>query len=330
MRLQRHLALAASLGVVALTAGAVRAASGASTWSRISGPTQPGAQLGLVRTQDGVLHVVWNKGATPTSIFETRLSPTGSAAGTSTVATGFDGNGGLALLAMPDQTLRLFAAGATHPGSSVNGINTYTAPTHGGSWSLQTGASWGGAVANSASVIGATLAKNGQPVTAWRGTAAEGMPPSSIPPNAYIADQTGSRLATDSASGAVVIAGTTLAGKGGVAVQQILPGHGAQVAPAASVEPDGLQQRDQRPNRGPRRVRRLRGRQGRQALPLRRFGQDAGHRSVQQRDGLHRARGPALGHLGRQRQRALRHPLEPRGECLRAGAESVAPAGLGS
>ena len=229
MRFQRHLALAASLGVVALTSGAVLAAPGASTWSRISGPTQPGAQLGLVRTQDGVLHVVWNRGATPTSIFETRLSPTGSAAGTSTVATGFDGNGGLALLAMPDQTLRLFAAGATHPGSSAYGINTYTAPTHGGSWSLQPGASWGGALANSASVIGATLAKNGQPVTAWRGTAAEGMPPSSIPPNAYIADQTGSRLATDSASGAVVIAGTTLAGKGGVAVQQILPGRGAQV-----------------------------------------------------------------------------------------------------
>ena len=229
MPFQRHLALAASLGVVALTAGAVLAAPGASTWSRISGPTQPGAQLGLARTQDGVLHVVWNKGATPTSIFETRLSPTGSAAGTSTVATGFDGNGGLALLAMPDQTLRLFAAGATHPGSTAYGINTYTAPTHGGSWSLQSGASWGGALANSASVIGATLAKNGQPVTAWRGTAAEGMPPSSIPPNAYIADQTGSRLATDSASGAVVIAGTTLAGKGGVAVQQILPGHAAQV-----------------------------------------------------------------------------------------------------
>ena len=229
MRFQRHLALAASLGVVALTAGAVLAAPGASTWSRISGPTQPGAQLGLARTQDGVLHVVWNKGATPTSIFETRLSPTGSAAGTSTVATGFDGNGGLALLAMPDQTLRLFAAGATHPGSSAYGINTYTASTHGGSWSLQSGASWGGALANSASVIGATLAKNGQPVTAWRGTAAEGMPPSSIPPNAYIADQTGSRLATDSASGAVVIAGTTLAGKGGVAVQQIFPGHAAQV-----------------------------------------------------------------------------------------------------
>jgi hypothetical protein len=78
-------------------------------------------------------------------------------------------------------------------------------------------------------VIGATLTKDGQPVTAWRGFAAAGVPPGAIPQNAYAADQTASRLATDGASGAVVMAGTTLAGKGGVAVQQILPGRGAQV-----------------------------------------------------------------------------------------------------
>jgi hypothetical protein len=216
----------AAVAALALAAGVGRAAP-AGSWARISGPTQPGSQLGLARTPDGVLHVIWNRGATPTSIFETRISPTGRAAGTSTVATGFDGNGGLALLAMPDKTLRLFAAGGTHPNSSASGINTFTAPAQGGSWTLQT-SHWGGAVATSAGLIGATLTKDGQPVTAWRGFAAAGVPPASIPP-AYVADQTGSRLATDAASGAVVIAGTTLAGKGGIAVQQILPGRGAQV-----------------------------------------------------------------------------------------------------
>lgn len=224
-----HLVLATSLGAVAVAAGAVGASAGGSSWSRVSGPTQPGAQLGLARTQDGVLHVIWNKGATPTSIFETRLSAAGTAAGTSTVATGFDGNGGLALLSMPDKTLRLFAAGAPHAGAGTYGINTFTAPSHGGSWELQTGTAWGGAFAESAGVIGATLTKDSQPVTAWRGFAAGGVPPSSIPQNPYVADQTGSHLATDGSTGAVVIAGTTLAGKGGVAVQQILPSHGAQV-----------------------------------------------------------------------------------------------------
>jgi hypothetical protein len=222
------LALAASLGAVALAAGTVGASTAGSPWSRISGPAQPGSQLGLARTQDGVLHVIWNRGATPTSIFETRLAAAGTPAGTSTVAAGWDGNAGLALLVMPDRTLRLFASGGSHPGSSASGINTLTAPAHGGSWALQSGTTWGGAVANTA-VIGATLTKDGQPVTAWRGFAAAGVPPGSIPQGAYVADQTASRLATDGASGAVVLAGTTLAGKGGIAVQQILPGRGAQV-----------------------------------------------------------------------------------------------------
>ena len=224
-----HLALAVSLGIVALAAGAVGASAGGSPWSRISGPTQPGAQLGLGRTQDGVLHVIWNRGASTTSIFETRLSATGKATGTSTVATGFAGNGGLALLAMPDGTLRLFAAGAAHPNSTVHGITTFTSPAHGGTWTLQPDASWGGPFAESGSVIGATLTKDGQPVTAWRGYAAEGLPPASIPQNAYVADQIDSHLATDAATGAVVLSGVTIAGKGGVFVRQVLPSLGPSV-----------------------------------------------------------------------------------------------------
>jgi hypothetical protein len=220
--------------LVALVGAAVTAAGSGSVttstgWDRISGPTQPGAQLGLARTAGGVLHVIWNRGATPTSIFETRLSAAGKKLGTSTVATGWDGNAGLALLVMPDRTLRLFAAGATRPGSSAYGINTFTAPASGGSWSLQSGTFWGGAFANSSAVIGAALTKDGQPVTAWRGFAAEGVPPSSTPQNAYVTDQTASHLATDGRSGAVVLAGVTIAGKGGVFVQQILPGPGKRV-----------------------------------------------------------------------------------------------------
>ena len=133
--MRRQVRIAIALGALMLAAWAALAAqarSSAAPWSRISGPTQPGVQLGLARTADGVLHVVWNRGSTPTSIFETRLSPAGKAIGTSTVATGFDGNGGLALLAMPDKTLRLFAAGAAHPGSAASGINTFTAPESGG------------------------------------------------------------------------------------------------------------------------------------------------------------------------------------------------------
>jgi hypothetical protein len=227
MRPFRHsriaLALALALaGAAAIAAGAGRATNAGSAWARISGPTQAGNQLGLARTEDGVLHVVWNRGNSSTSIFETRLSPAGQAIGTSTVASGWQGNNGLGLVVMPDKTLRLFAPG-------TGGINTFTAPAAGKSWSLQSGASWGGAVAESAYVIGATLAKDGQPVTAWRGIAAEGAPPGSVPQTGYEGGMTESFLATDAASGAVVLSGATNSGQGGVYTQRILPSPGPRV-----------------------------------------------------------------------------------------------------
>jgi hypothetical protein len=222
VRTSSKIVLAASLGAAALAAGAVRAAPAASPWSRVSGPAQPGSQLGLARTPDGVLHVIWNRGATGTSIFETRISAAGRAAGTSTVASGWNGNGGLALVVMPDRTLRLFAAG-------TGGINTFTAPAAGRSWSLQNGTFWGTAIAEASGVIGATLTKDGQPVTAWRGNAAEGVPPGSVPQAGYEGGMAESHLATDAATGAVVLEGETNAGQGGVYVQQILPSRGARV-----------------------------------------------------------------------------------------------------
>jgi hypothetical protein len=221
----RNIVLAASLGAAAIAVGAVGGAGAtplASSWSRISGPTQPGSQLGLARSQDGVLHVIWNRGATGTSIFETRISPAGTAAGTSTVMSGWNGNGGLALLVMPDKSLRLFASG-------TGGINTFTAPAAGRSWSLQSGTFWGAAIAEASGVIGATLTKDGQPVTAWRGNAAEGVPPASIPQAGYQGGMDESHLATDAATGAVVLEGETNAGQGGVYVQQILPSRGPHV-----------------------------------------------------------------------------------------------------
>jgi len=229
------LAVSAAAAAAALTA---QAGPTATAWTRVSGPTDPGVQLGLARTADGVLHVVWNRGRTTTSIFDTRLSPAGKTTGTSTVASGFGGNGGLALLAMPDRTLRLFAAGAQTP--AIDGINTFTAPETGASWTLQSGVSWGGAVASASGTIGATLTRDAQPVTAWAGTAAEGVPPASIPQNGFVADQLDSHLATDAATGAVVLSGVTIAGKGGLFVQKVLPSPGpALVLPVPTVQDRG-------------------------------------------------------------------------------------------
>jgi hypothetical protein len=218
-----RIALIAAAALAALAAAGAGAGSAATStaWSRISGPTQPGVQLGLARTADGVLHVIWNRGATNTSIFETRLSATGKPLGTSTVASGWAGNGGLALVVMPDKSLLLFAPGK-------NGIQAFTAPAAGKSWTPQS-AAWGGPVAEASGIVGAALEKNGQPVTAWRGFAAEGVPPASIPQNAFQGDMTESFLATDAGSGAVVLSGETVAGQGGAYVQQVLPSLGPRV-----------------------------------------------------------------------------------------------------
>src|SRR5439155_9905509 len=100
--------LVLALGSVACVASAVAARSGG--WTRVSGPTAPGEQLGLARTGDGVLHVIWNRGATSTSILETRFSAAGRPSGSSTDATGWNGIVGPVLLSIPVGTLRLFAA----------------------------------------------------------------------------------------------------------------------------------------------------------------------------------------------------------------------------
>jgi hypothetical protein len=218
----RLAAVAAALVAAAAAAFAAQAGSTATPWTRVSGPTQAGVQLGLARTADGVLHVIWNRGTQNVSIFETKFSPAGAAAGTSTVVSGWSDNAGLALLVMPDGTLQLFAPG-------TGGINAFTAPAAGGTWTHQSVPGWGTAVAEASGIIGATLTKDGQPVTAWRGNAAEGVPPGSIPQNGYEGAMTESYLATDAASGAVVLAGNTLAGQGGVYVQQILPSLGPKV-----------------------------------------------------------------------------------------------------
>jgi len=93
---------------------------------------------------------------------------------------------------------------------------------------LQAGAYGGGSVASASGAIGATLTKDGQPVTAWRGYAAAGVPPSAIPQNAYQGGMTESQLATDAGGGGVVLSGVTNSGQGGVYVQQVLPTMGAR------------------------------------------------------------------------------------------------------
>jgi hypothetical protein len=234
------LALALSLAAVAALAAEAGRARSASAWTKISGPTGAGPQIGLARTGDGVLHVIWNRGnPAPTSIFDTRISPAGKTLGTTTVATRWGGANGLALLVMPDKTLRLFASGSPVAGSPVGGINTLTAQANGTGWTLDKGAVWGGPGAAATQFIGATLTRDGQPVTSWTGVIKQGID-TNYTTTAFEPDMGYSDLVTDAASGAIVLAGTTIFPKGGgTFVKQVLPGQGPSVLLPSAVQTQG-------------------------------------------------------------------------------------------
>ena len=125
-------------------------------WNRIDGPTGAGNEIGLVRGADGVLHAVWISGTTPSTISDTTISAAGRPAGTSTLATGWDGNGGIAGLMMPDQTLRLFVTGGHVPNlpTAQTGVNSFTAPASGSPWTLDAGRVWGGTIAYDSGTLG--------------------------------------------------------------------------------------------------------------------------------------------------------------------------------
>jgi hypothetical protein len=212
---------------------------GTATWTRIDGgtdnATQVGIQLGLARTPDGILHVIWNRGYTPTTIFQTLISPKGSLLKTTTVASNWDGNGGLALLVMPNHTLRLFVSGGYKPGLGAHfvGVNTFTAPESGASWSYDPGLVWGGVFAGSE--IAATLGPGGQVVTAFSDSYHVGLGPHGPTPAVH-PDMFNPQLATDQATGAVIYGGVTIAGKGGTFAQRLLPSPGPALMLGSATE----------------------------------------------------------------------------------------------
>jgi Carboxypeptidase regulatory-like domain len=236
MRSPQRICLATVLAVLVAAGGALAADAGrtaaGSAWARISGPNNTGLQLGLARTPDGVLNVIWNRGnPAPTSIFDTRFSAVGKAIGTQTVATNFGGAGGLALLVMPDGTLRLFASGAPVTGSATGGINTFTAKANGTGWTLDQGAVWGGPPAD-VSTMGATLTKDGQPVTGWGGNFQVGLAAGGSGTTACSCFTLQGDLATDAGSGAVAMSGLGQPSGykvGGTFVEHVVPSVGGRV-----------------------------------------------------------------------------------------------------
>jgi hypothetical protein len=223
--------LLAILGAAVSTAFAASAPRQAA-WTRVSGPTKASPQLGLLRA-GRILHVVSAQGS-PATISDTQLNGAGGVAHTSTITSNFDSAGGLALVGMADGSVRLFAAGGDRPGlpSNLSGINSLVSPPGASAWTLDPVALWGGAVAGAAAEIGATITGN-QPVTAWSGGFVHvGLGPSAGADPSYQPDCCGiaPQLATDAATGSVVMSWLSNGHDSGTYVKQVLPSPGAMVS----------------------------------------------------------------------------------------------------
>ena len=217
----------ACVALVALaTAPLTRAvpAPPSTAWLHVNGPSHASTQVAFARDDHGVLNVVSSQGD-PATITDTLVGNDGTTIGSSTIATGFDGAGGLALLQMPDGSLRLLAAGGIRGGlgSHAVGINSFIRPFGSSTWSVDPTV-YGGAVANAADQVGATIAGNGWVFSTWSGAIVHiGFQPSDGDPS-YQPDCCGAdpQLVTDG-TGAVFLAWISNGHFAGTYVREIWP-----------------------------------------------------------------------------------------------------------
>jgi hypothetical protein len=147
-------------GMLALGGSAVGGTT--TSWSRV---TDPGArnidQVGLARTNDGVLHAVWSRRVgSDEMVRHAAIARTGSVGAATTAVGGVRGLSDPDIVTMPDGSLRLFY-GVVIP--SPGGIRMSSAGPSGTGW---TG---GGKVSsdNTGGDPGATSDKAGTPIFAW-------------------------------------------------------------------------------------------------------------------------------------------------------------------
>jgi hypothetical protein len=158
----RRIPLVLALGGLLLLGGSASAGP-STTWSRV---TDTGAsnidQVGLARTNDGVLHVVWSRQPSPSEeqVRHSAIAKNGRVGAATTAVGNLRGLSDPDIVLMPDGSLRLFY-GVVIP--SPGGIRMSSAGPSGTGW---TG---GGKVSsdNTGGDPGATTDKSGTPIFAW-------------------------------------------------------------------------------------------------------------------------------------------------------------------
>ena len=168
------LSLSWGVALTTLVAGGLVAATAAdaATWLRVTNEAQPQntSEVGLERTADGVLHVLWPRDSVATEqLMHSAIAANGrSVAGPHPVATTPNFiNNSVDLVPGPGGGLRAFFGGV-FPSVSGDAIRTSTSNASGTTWSAHTAASGSGSTnAAQGSGIGAAVTPAGVPWSAW-------------------------------------------------------------------------------------------------------------------------------------------------------------------
>jgi hypothetical protein len=165
----RHVA-----AVAACCALAVVPSARAAGWKQVT--ASGGAnidQVGLLRTPDGTLHVVWHRRSGPDTedLLHTAITASGQVLDPTPIQTGWSGIQNAALVAAPDG-LRVFFGGirSTDTNDPNQELNTALSADGGATWTLQEGSVVPRDAEAYGSPVSAATLPDGTPLEAWAGT----------------------------------------------------------------------------------------------------------------------------------------------------------------
>lgn len=242
-------ALVLVVSVVAVSAAAASTTGSPGVWTRVTDSNGRNIdEVGLARTNDGVLHVVWlrRKGGLNESIMHTPISPGGQVGSTSPVLEGLKSAGNPDLVRLPDGRLRAFFPGLGDTNED-GGVKAATAPASGVGWTRE-----GVRVSSTVSAVGpagAAVTRTGEMLFAYSLSFHLAFHVGLEPGNADKEIQPDNKccdylpgLATDAKSGQTVILWYSNAdGRAGLWAQQILPSVGQRtLVPESTQEGDSL------------------------------------------------------------------------------------------
>lgn len=158
---------------VLVTAFAASSAS-AAPWKRVTTPDGSSTdQVGVARTANGVLHLVWSHPTGPNTedLNHTAITRDGRLGATNPVQTGWTGFSNAALVLDPGG-LRTFWGGfrSTDSGDPHDEVSTALSPDGGASWALQPGSINPRGAQSYASNLAATVRPDGSTLQAFAGT----------------------------------------------------------------------------------------------------------------------------------------------------------------